>query len=66
MAESSLKLAQQTIESEEAKRILPAATLQRLRDDIARMRAGIARKLREGALERALPILRELEERVAG
>src|SRR5688572_3805754 len=66
MAESTLKLAADRIESDDAKRTLPASTLERVRNDIARMRARIAKALRDGAFERALPILRELEERVSG
>jgi len=66
MAESSLKLAIARIESDEVKRTLPAPTFERFRSDIAQMQARIARKTRDSALERALPILNELEERVAG
>src|SRR5213592_2735627 len=52
-------------ESEDAKRMLPALTLERWRSEIARMQARIAKTMRESALERALPILQELEQRIA-
>ena len=65
MSESSLKLAVLRIESDEVQRILPAAKLEKYRSDIASLKARIAKTMREGAFDRALPILRELEERVA-
>jgi hypothetical protein len=65
MAESTLKLAVQRIESGDAKQTLPAPTLERWRSEIARMQARIARTMRESALERALPILQDLEQRIA-
>jgi hypothetical protein len=65
-AESMLRGAVERIESEEAKRHLPAPTIERLRGEIDRLHARITAALRERALERALSILKELEERVAG
>ena len=66
MSESALKLAVARVDSEEVQRMLPAAKLERYRSDIAGLQARIAKTMREGALDRALPILRELEERVQG
>ena len=66
MAASVLKLAVSRVDSEEVQRILPAAKLERYRSDIAGLQVRIAKTTREGALDRALPILRELEERVEG
>ena len=64
-SESRLKLATERLESDEVKRILPSATLERFRGEIARMKTRVAESLRKNALEHALPILRALEERVS-
>ena len=65
-AESTLRRAVERIESEEAKRYLPAPTMERLRGEIDGLHARIAAALRERALERALSILKDLEERASG
>ena len=65
-AESTLRRAVERIESEEAKRYLPAPTMERLRGEIDGLHARITAALRERALERATSILKELEERAAG
>ena len=65
-AESMLRRAVERIESEEAKRHLPAPTIERLRGEIDRLHARITAARRERALERAQTILKELEQRAAG
>jgi hypothetical protein len=65
MSESQLKHALERLESEEVKRTLPAQTLERLRGEIARMSARAVEALRKSALEHALPVLQELEQRVS-
>jgi hypothetical protein len=64
-AESMLRRAVERIGSEDAKRYLPAPTIERLRGEIDRLHDRIAAALRSGALERAESILKELEGRVA-
>lgn len=61
-----LRRAAGRLASEDAKRLLPAATAQRLRTEIEQLGARIAETRRRNALERALPILQELEARAAG
>lgn len=65
-AESMLRRAVERIESEEAKRYLPAPTIVRLRGEIDGLHARITAALRERALERAQSILKDLEQRAAG
>lgn len=66
LAEENLRRAVERIESEEAKRFLPAPMMERLRAEIAQMQARIFSALKKSALERAATILQELEERAAG
>jgi hypothetical protein len=65
MAESQLKHALERLESEEMKRTLPAQTMERLRGEISQLSAGVVEALRKSALEHALPVLQELEQRVS-
>ena len=65
-AESMLRRALERIESEEAKRHLPAPTMKRLRGEIDALHARIGAALRERALERAASILKDLEDRASG
>ena len=65
MSESQLKVAAERLESADAKRTLPAPTIEQLRGEIARMSARVVEALRKDALDHALPVLQELEQRVS-
>ena len=63
-AETMLRNAAERIERDDAKELLSAATIQKFKSEIRRVEGLLAAATKKDGLDRALPVLQELEERV--